>query len=155
MLLGSRRHLQRDRESILSPDRTAFGRREKAVRAFALAPLVAVLGTSGHAQPLLINGKFGFLGEYELSATITMVASGRERSLMGPMTIRHVGLCSHDGPNESRGEIAIQLIDTKERISAAFEFDGLQCTYNGKLSQQNVGELRCSGRVIPFSIWLN
>jgi hypothetical protein len=127
----------------------------KMMRTIILVPLVAILGTSGQAQPLQINGKFGFLGEYELSATITRVTSGSERSFIGPMTIRHVGLCTHDGPNESRGEIAIQLIDTKERISAAFEFDGLQCTYNGKLSEHNVGELRCSDHMIPFSIWLN
>jgi hypothetical protein len=124
------------------------------MRAFALASWVAVLGASGHAQPLQINGKFGFLGEYELSATITLVLSGGERGLIGPMTIRHVGLCTHDGPNESRGEMAVELIDTKERISVAFAFDGQQCTYNGKLSQQNVGELRCSGHAIPFSIWV-
>ena len=126
------------------------------MRTIALAFLLAILGTSGQAQPLQIDGKFGFLGEYEFSATITRVISGSERSFVGPMTIRHVGLCTHDGPNESRGEIAIQLIDTKERISAAFEFDGLQCTYSGKLSEHNVGELRCSDHMmIPFSIWLN
>ena len=126
------------------------------MRTIVLVPLVAILGTSGQAQPLQINGKFGFLGEYELSATIARVTSGGERSFIGPMTIRHVGLCTHDGPNKAVGEIAIQLVRYKRsELALFFEFDGLQCTYNGKLSEHNVGELRCSDHIIPFSIWLN
>ena len=123
------------------------------MRAFALAAFIAIFDTSGHAQPLQIKGIFGFLGEYELSATVTRETSGREHRLTGPMTIRHVGLCTHNGPNENRGEITVQVIDTKSQISAAFSFDGQQCTYKGRVSQENVGELICSGDTISFSIW--
>jgi hypothetical protein len=126
---------------------------KNAMRAFALAVLIVVLDTPGHAQPLQIKGIFGFLGEYELSATVTRETSGREQRLTGPMTIRHVGLCTHNGLNESGGEITLQVIDTKSQISAAFAFNGKQCTYKGRVSQENVGELICSGDTIPFSIW--
>ncbi len=121
------------------------------MRALALAVFIVILDTPGHAQPLQIKGIFGFLGEYELSATVARETSGREKRLTGPVTIRHVGLCTHNGPNESRGEITVQV--TKAQISAAFAFDGRQCTYKGRVSQENVGELICSGDTIPFSIW--
>jgi hypothetical protein len=126
---------------------------KNAMRAFVLAVLIGVFDTRAHAQPLQIKGIFGFLGEYELSATVTRETSGREQRLTGPMTIRHVGLCTHNEPNESQGEITVQVIDTKSKISAAFAFDGQQCTYKGRVSQENVGELICSGDTIPFSIW--
>ena len=37
------------------------------MRALALALLISVLVTPAHAQSLQINGKFGYLGEYEFS----------------------------------------------------------------------------------------
>ena len=123
------------------------------MRTFALALLIAFLGTPGRTQPLQISAMFGFLNEYELSAVVAPDASGAENRLTGPVTIRHVGLCTHDGPNESRSEITVQITDTRSQIGVAFAFAGQQCAYKGKASRENVGELICSGNAIPFSIW--
>lgn len=123
--------------------------------ALVLALLMAVLDTPVFAQPLKMAAKFGFLGEYELWATVAQETSGREHWLTGPMTIKHVGLCTHNGPNESHGEITVQVIDRRSQISAAFAFDGQRCTYKGRVSQENIGDLICSAGAIPFSIWFD
>jgi hypothetical protein len=119
----------------------------------AISLLIAAFGTRSFAQPLNITAKFGFLGEYDLSAAVTSETSGGERTFAGPMTIRHVGLCSHNGPDESRGEFVVRFVEGGSQISAAFAFEGQQCTYKGKVSQENIGELICSATIIPFSIW--
>ena len=125
------------------------------MRAFAVALMLALLDTPGHGQPLQINGKFGFLGEYELSATVTPDTVGSKQKFTGPVTVRHVGLCTHNGPNESRSEITVQVTDAKSQINATFAFDGQQCTYKGKVSQEDAGALICSGDSVrvPFRIW--
>lgn len=123
--------------------------------AAAVVLLTAALGTTCLAQPRNIAAKFGFLGEYELSAAVSPETSGAEHTLTGPMTIRHVGLCTHNGPDESRGEISVRLADAKSQISATFAFDGQQCTYRGRVSRANVGDLVCPASTIPFSIWFD
>jgi hypothetical protein len=123
--------------------------------AAAVALLIVALGDSGFAQPRSVAAKFGFLGEYELSAAISPQTSGAEHMLTGPMTIRHVGLCTHNGPDESRGEIAVRVAETKSQINATFSFDGQQCIYKGRVSRAHIGELVCPTSTIPFSIWFN
>ncbi len=123
--------------------------------ASAVVLLIAALDTPVFAQPLKIAAKFGFLGEYELSAAVPSQTSGGEHRLIGAMTVRHVGLCTHNGPNESYGEISIQVTDTNSQISATFAFDGQQCSYKGRVAQQNIGELICPTGAIPFSIWFD
>jgi hypothetical protein len=124
------------------------------MRALALALVISVLVAPAHAQSLQINGKFGYLGEYELSATVSTQTSGAKRELAGPMTVKHVGLCTHSGPNESQGEITLQITDAKSPIEATLVFDGRQCRYKGRMSADNIGELFCSGNSVPFSIWV-
>ncbi|MGC1354390.1 MAG: hypothetical protein WA851_01120 [Xanthobacteraceae bacterium] len=121
----------------------------------AVVLLIAAFATSGFAQPRNIAARFGFLGEYELSAAVSPETSGGESTLTGPMTIRHVGLCTHNGPNEDRGEIAIRIAEAKSQITATFAFDGQQCVYKGGASRANIGELVCSRSKVPFSIWFD
>lgn len=123
------------------------------VRSLAFASCVPFMGTVANAQLLEVNGKFGYLGEYELSATVTAQSLAGRQEFSGPMTVRHVGLCTHNGPNESQGEITLQFTDAKARVEATLAFDGQRCRYNGKMSEKDVGELFCSDSAIPVSLW--
>jgi hypothetical protein len=123
------------------------------VRALAVVLLVVVLVTPARTQSLQIKGKFGYLGEYELFATVTLQSSGAERRFAGPMKVKHVGLCSHNGPNESQVEITLQFVDAKSPVEATFAFDGRECHYKGRIAEDNIGELSCSGDSLPFTIW--
>jgi hypothetical protein len=122
------------------------------MRTFASAILLTIFGASAHAQSLQLDGKFGYLGEYELTAEVAAPASNKEFS--GRMTVRHVGLCSHSGPNEMDGQIKLRFTDATSKIAATLSFDGHQCTYGGRMSETEVGVLVCSGDAVPFSIWL-
>ena len=123
------------------------------MRALAVVLLVAVLVTPARTQSLQIKAKFGYLGEYELFATVTPQTSGAEHRFAGPMTVKHVGLCSHSGPNEIQGEITLQFVDAKSPIEATFVFDGRECRYKGSIAEDNIGKLSCFGDSLPFSIW--
>lgn len=123
------------------------------VRSLALASFISFAGAAAHAQLLEVNGKFGYLGEYELSATVNAQSLGGRQEFSGPMIVRHVGLCTHNGPNESQGEITLQFNNAKSRVEATLAFDGQRCRYNGRMSEKDVGELFCSDTAIPVSLW--
>ena len=62
--------------------------------------LVFTAGTA-QAQSLRVAGTAGYVSEWELNGdAIQTVVSGATKEFFGPLTIKHVGLCSHDGPQE-------------------------------------------------------
>jgi hypothetical protein len=116
-----------------------------------IAVIVSALGSQALAQPLQITGKFGYLGEYELSANLT--ADSGARDYAGPLIVKHVGLCSHDGPPQMSGEITLHRTDAAAPVRATLLFDGRRCTFSGPLSETAVGELVCPGAAVPASLW--
>ena len=54
------------------------------------------------------------------------------------MTVRHVGLCSHSGPNEMDGQIKLRFTDATSKIAATLWFDGHQCTYPADAKPRSV-----------------
>lgn len=123
------------------------------MRTSILALLIAILSASADAQSLQVNGKFGYLGEYELSAKVAAQASNGKKEFSGPMIVKHVGLCTHDGPDQKDGQIRLQFTDATSRITATLLFDGRECSYSGRLSETDVGEMVCPGAAVPFSMW--
>jgi hypothetical protein len=60
-----------------------------------LGSLVATaLAVNAHAQALNVIEQLGVLGEWELSATLSREPAGGERQFFGPLTLKHVGICS-------------------------------------------------------------
>ena len=60
-----------------------------------------------------VYGKTGYLGEYELSSIVSeQIANGR-REYSGPLAVKHVGLCTRDGPKETTGQIEFQLTGSR------------------------------------------
>lgn len=107
------------------------------------------------AQSLQVAGKAGFLQEWELAATVTADGSGRSKAYSGPLTLKHVGLCSTAGAEEKSGEIRLQMVASPRRIKATLVVDGLACAYNGSLSETETGLMDCpGGQGIPLSLWL-
>ena len=74
--------------------------REQVVRAFFLPIVLGLLPTPAGAQSLQVIGYSGYLGEWELTATVTERISSRTKEYSGPLTMKHVGLCTQDGPEE-------------------------------------------------------
>ncbi len=116
--------------------------------------LLGALSTPAGAQSLEVLGYAGELGEWELTATVTRKASDREFS--GQLMMKHIGICTQDGPEEKSGEIRLQISQPSSRVSATLSFDGVECTYAGQLSDAYKGAMRCPHRrAVPLVIWLN
>ena len=89
--------------------------REPPMRWLIFAVSVSALAASAAvAQSMQIHGVTGYLSEYDLSAVVSGEAASGMQELSGPLTIKHVGLCSHDGPNENSELYQARI---RERVS--------------------------------------
>ena len=122
---------------------------------FQLAVL-GVLATPAGAESLEVLGYVGVLGEWELTGNLTEGGSGPRKAFSGPLKMKHVGICTQDGPEERAGEIRLQLADGSEsRVTADLVLDDVRCTYSARKMHAYEGTLSCTGRSpIPLLVWL-
>lgn len=124
------------------------------MKAFLL-PILGILATPASAQSLQVIGYSGYLGEWELTATVTERASSRTKEYAGPVTMRHVGVCTRDGPEEKTGEMRLQISASSSQLNATFSVAGVECTYSGRLSDSYTGTMDCPGReAVPLKLWV-
>jgi hypothetical protein len=74
-------------------------------------------------------------------------SAGPIKEFAGPLTLKHVGLCSRDGPQEEAGEIKFQIMGSEPlaKINATLLYLGTRCTYTAKLSNSiSHGFMQCS-----------
>jgi hypothetical protein len=122
-------------------------------RAIAAAMLAAVCGTA-HAEVIQVTGKLGFLAEWEISAKVTESVSSGKAEFSGPLTVRHIGVCTHSGPEEMSGEIRYRITGwIARRMKATLLIDGAKCSFDGKLSRAYDGVISCDRwHGIPLSL---
>jgi hypothetical protein len=107
------------------------------------------------ADSLQLVGYSGYLGEWELTATVTEDGSTTPKRYSGPLSMKHVGLCTQDGPEEKNGKIQLQMVPSESRIKATLRVDGAECSYQGVLSDFYTGTMDCSGRErVPLKLWI-
>jgi hypothetical protein len=120
---------------------------------FLLPIVLGILATPASAQSLQVVGYSGYLGEWELTATLTATASGHIREYSGPLTMTHVGVCTQDGPDEKTGEMRVQISSSK--LNATLSVAGAECTYTGRLSDSYTGMMHCPDRqAVPLKLWV-
>ena len=125
------------------------------MRAFFLPIMLGALATPASAQSLQVIGYAGVLGEWELTATVTENASRRTKEYSGPLTMKHVGLCTQDGPEKKTGEMRFQLSGSSSRLNATMLVAGVECTYSGRLSDFYTGMMTCPDReAVPLKLWV-
>lgn len=121
----------------------------------ALLSLVAVCAVPAgtRADVLQVVGNAGVLGEWELTATITGAPSKQTSELSGPLTMRHVGLCTQDGPEEKTGLIRLRAYGTSARVEGTLTTDGVECAFAATVDDSAPGTLRCPDRrAVPLSL---
>jgi hypothetical protein len=124
------------------------------VRAPLLSIVLGALAASAHAQSLEVIGYSGYLGEWELTATVTETAPGR-KGYSGPLVIRHVGVCTQDGPEEKTGEMHLEISASSSRLNATLSVAGVECSYSGRLSDSYSGTMTCPDReAVPLKLWV-
>ena len=101
-------------------------------------------------------GQAGVLGEWELTGDLTEVGSGPRKEFSGPLKMKHVGICTQDGPEERAGEIRLQLAGGPEsHLTAELVLDGVRCTYSARKTHAYEGTMSCPGRApVPLLVWL-
>ena len=115
---------------------------------------LSILAVPTRAEPLQIHGTTGYAGEYELSASVSEQDLNGKKEFSGPLTVRHVGLCTHDGPKETVGEIRFELAQSSSGITATLDFDGSKCAYKGVLSESFHGFMDCGRQgSLPLRLW--
>jgi hypothetical protein len=128
------------------------------VKAFILLIALGVLGSSASAQSLQVVGYSGYLGEWELTATVTENISSRTKEYAGPFTMKHIGLCTQDGPEEKTGEMRFQILassSVSSVLNATLRIDGVECAYSGRFSDSYTGTMNCPGRqTVPLRLWV-
>jgi hypothetical protein len=126
-----------------------------ALRALGfVVPLLALAVPAG-AEPREVGGQAGFLGEWELTATVTERVESGTSQLIGPLSLKHVGVCSSDGPEEKTGELRLRLSGDARDLKATLLIDGAECTYKGQLKESYDGLMNCPNRrAVPLSLWI-
>ncbi len=122
------------------------------VMALAVAAAFTYLRFPGNPDSLDITGYTGRLGEWEVTAAVVRTGAGGE--LSGPLTMKHVGICTQEGPQEKSGEMRLRLSTFTPQVVAALVIDGVECAYRGPLSEAHLGELLCPDRrPVPITLW--
>jgi hypothetical protein len=128
---------------------------EHVVKASILPIALGLLAAPANAQSLQVVGYSGYLGEWELTATVTENASSRTREYSGPFTMKHIGLCTQDGPQEKAGEMRFHLSASPPVLNATLSIAGIECTYSGRLSDSYTGTMSCPDRqAVPLRLWV-
>jgi hypothetical protein len=123
------------------------------LRTPATIVVALLLSAPALAQSVHVKGSLGYLGEYEISASVSAPSGGKR--YFGRMLVKHVGVCTHEGPEEKDGDLSLQMLSSS-RVKATLSFDGQECTFSGPLSDSNVGSLDCPNRPpLPLRLWVN
>ena len=123
------------------------------IRTGLLLLTMCAAASAAGAQSLNVLGQVGVLGEWELTADLTATAAGG-KEFAGPALMRHVGLCTQDGPEEKKAEIRLKLVRASQ-VDATLVVGGVTCTYQGRKDHNYSGTMRCPGqRDVPLLLWL-
>ena len=124
------------------------------VRALLMLVCLGALAAPAGAQSIEISGHAGVLGEWELNAEVTQMHPGDSGTFLGPLTMRHVGICTQAGPEEKSGEI--RLLVSLSRLDATLTLTNEQCkNFRGSLSESYTGVLTCRDRgAVRLRLWL-
>jgi hypothetical protein len=117
--------------------------------------LAGALATPAQAKSLQLVGYAGVLGEWELTATVTEQAGLWSKAFFGPLSMKHVGICTQDGPEEKTGEIRFQISALSSRLDATLLVEGVACSYSAGPSDPYSGMMACPDReAVPLKLWL-
>jgi hypothetical protein len=117
--------------------------------------VLLALGTPADAEVREVVGQAGFLGEWELTATVTERIAENTQEFIGPLKLKHVGVCTQDGPEEKTGELRLRVSELPARVRATLLIEDTECSYTGDLNTSYEGIMNCPDRRgVPLSLWI-
>jgi hypothetical protein len=137
----------------VSGQRPSFPR--KIVRALAPLLVLGALSAPAQAESRQILGYAGLLGEWELTAVVDEKTVRWGKEFSGPLSMKHVGICTQEGPEERTGEIRVQISSWTSRLDATLLVEGTECVYRAPPSNPYSGMMVCRDReAVPLKLWL-
>jgi hypothetical protein len=118
-----------------------------------VAAAVGSLPYTAQAASLQITGTAGHLSEWKLDAEVT--ARDGQQEFHGPVLLKHVGLCSANGPEEKSGYLTVVVSNwaRTSRVQAKLIFGAVECTYSGTGSDSSSGHMDCSdAKGVPLTL---
>jgi hypothetical protein len=125
------------------------------VRALISAIWIGAGAESTMAQSYSVNGQVGYLQEWELKANLAKTITDSGVSYDGPVTLRHVGLCSVNGPEEKSGVVRLVVSRRTSAVEGTLALKDDTCRIVASASKSHSGLLNCrdgQGVPIQFSI---
>jgi len=121
------------------------------MRGLLLASML--LGASSAAQALELTGRYGYAGEWALTATLPDSNSASPAGgLAGELRLKHLAMCGPGDVSEKSG--AISLRRAGRRYAATFKIADESCTAAGILSEDSVAFADCGkAGQIPLRLW--
>jgi len=107
---------------------------------------LALVASTNAQTTRAVTGQAGILGEWDLTATVTQRPDSGGRQWSGPLSMKHVGFCSVDGPEEKTGELRLLVSDRPGETSVTLLIDGMECTFKGRLADGEDGVMACPDR---------
>jgi hypothetical protein len=125
------------------------------MRALLSALWMCGTASAGLAQSYAASGQVGYLQEWELKASLAKTVTGGKVEYSGPLTLRHVGLCSANGVEEKSGVLRLSVSRWTSGVEGTLDMDGDSCRIVASQSRSYSGLLSCrnaQGVPISFSI---
>jgi hypothetical protein len=132
-----------------------IGQRSTKVVALALLSAIWIGAGSAMAQSYSVNGQVGYLQEWEMKANLAKTITSSGVSYDGPVTLRHVGLCSVNGPEEKSGVVRLTVSLKTSAVEGTLALKDDTCRIVASASKSHSGLLNCrDGQGVPihFSI---
>jgi hypothetical protein len=110
---------------------------------------------SAMAQSYSINGQVGYLQEWEIKANLAKTSTSSDVSYDGPVTLRHVGLCSVNEPEEKSGVVRLTVSRKTSAVEGTLALKDDTCRIVASAAKSHSGLLNCrDGQGVPihFSI---
>ena len=120
----------------------------------ALIFFIALWALPARAGDVAVTGRVGYLSEWEITATAHATATGRRTEFTGPLMMKHIGVCTINGPVEKSGEIQFRRTGfLSSWIEGRLTFADEQCTFRVRDGTTHVGVMECPGtRGVPLSL---
>jgi hypothetical protein len=122
------------------------------MRTLLVAISISVVAATAAAEPYAASGQVGYLQEWELKASLAKSASGGRIEYSGPVTLRHVGLCSVNGVEEKSGNMRLTMSRAPAAAEGTLALEGDSCRIVASQAPSYSGLLTCrNGQGVPIS----
>jgi hypothetical protein len=122
------------------------------VRALISAIWIGAGAGSAMAQSYSVNGQVGYLQEWEMKANLAKTITDSGANYDGPVTLRHVGLCSVNGLEEKSGVVRLTVSRRTSAVEGTLAMKDDTCRIVASASKSHSGLLNCrDGQGVPIS----